>query len=70
MTECAGVTFSSVSIMPFWNQNGSWRTSESPPPGSKRDYETALKDKIFVFELDAMDHLSSFLVVCDQRTDG
>ncbi|XP_053552781.1 putative RNA-binding protein Luc7-like 1 [Bombina bombina] len=35
----------------------------------RADYEIASKDKDLFFELDAMDHLESFIAECDRRTD-
>ncbi|NXC16031.1 LC7L3 protein, partial [Corythaeola cristata] len=35
----------------------------------RADYEIASKDQDFFFELDAMDHLQSFIADCDRRTE-
>ncbi|ERE79453.1 putative RNA-binding protein Luc7-like 2 isoform 1 [Cricetulus griseus] len=35
----------------------------------RTDYEIASKEQDFFFELDAMDHLQSFIVDCDRRTE-
>ncbi|KAG8436439.1 hypothetical protein GDO86_007509 [Hymenochirus boettgeri] len=35
----------------------------------RADYEIASKEQDFFFELDAMDHLQSFIADCDRRTD-
>uniref|UniRef100_A0A8C8AAL1 LUC7-like protein n=1 Tax=Otus sunia TaxID=257818 RepID=A0A8C8AAL1_9STRI len=35
----------------------------------RADYEIASKDQDFSFELDAMDHLQSFIADCDRRTE-
>ncbi|KAG8556359.1 hypothetical protein GDO81_018043 [Engystomops pustulosus] len=35
----------------------------------RADYEIASKQQDFFFELDAMDHLKSFIADCDRRTD-
>lgn len=35
----------------------------------RADYEIASKEQDFFFELDAMDHLQSFIADCDRRTE-
>ncbi|XP_073500233.1 putative RNA-binding protein Luc7-like 2 isoform X2 [Phyllobates terribilis] len=35
----------------------------------RADYEIASKQQVFFFELDAMDHLQSFIADCNRRTD-